>query len=160
VKRKDGKQNAHGMGHRQEERSSTLPDTRSHLEPFPIEEGTPLEDIPLGVPGLEDQLGASKVRSVEDVLDYAATCALAVANGGVPVKLSKELRLWGELMYSCVQAQNMLGGEGDVNFIGQLIQIAGNPEAPRLADAAKARIIETTSVVEPAVVTTKAAVNE
>ena len=54
----------------------------------------------------------------------------------------------------------MVGGEGDVNFIGQLIQIAGNPEAPRLADAAKARAIEATSTIEPEVVTTKAAVNE
>jgi hypothetical protein len=40
-------------------------------------------------------------------------------------------------MYSCVQTQNITNGDGDVNFIGQLIQIAGNPEAPTLKHAAK-----------------------
>ena len=92
---------------------------------------------PIEVPNLDALLTDKSVRSVEDVLDYASTCALAVAKGNVPTKLSKELRLWGELMYSCVQAQNIVNGEGDVNFIGQLIQIAGNPEAPTLAQAAK-----------------------
>jgi hypothetical protein len=87
------------------------------------------------VPSLEEMLQPKGVRSVEDILDYASTCALAVANGNVPAKLSKELRLWGELMYSCIQSQNMLGSDGDVNFIGQLIQIAGNPDAPTLAQA-------------------------
>ena len=89
------------------------------------------------VPSLEEMLQPKGVRSVEDVLDYASTCALAVANGNVPAKLSKELRLWGELMYSCIQSQNMLGNDGDVNFIGQLIQIAGNPDAPTLTQAVK-----------------------
>ena len=89
------------------------------------------------VPDLGSILQDKGVRSVEDVLDYASTCAMAVANGNVPTKLSKELRLWGELMYSCVQTQNITNGDGDVNFIGQLIQIAGNPEAPTLKDAAK-----------------------
>jgi len=95
------------------------------------------DDERVGVPNLDTLLTDKRVRSVEDVLDYASTCALAVAKGNVPAKLSKELRLWGELMYSCVQTQNIVNGDGDVNFIGQLIQIAGNPEAPTLASAAK-----------------------
>jgi hypothetical protein len=94
------------------------------------------ENLPT-VPDLGSILQDKGVRSVEDVLDYASMCAMAVANGNVPAKLSKELRLWGELMYSCVQTQNITNGDGDVNFIGQLIQIAGNPEAPTLKDAAK-----------------------
>tara|TARA_R100000664_G_scaffold30824_1_gene43824 strand:+ start:1342 stop:1731 length:390 start_codon:yes stop_codon:yes gene_type:complete len=94
------------------------------------------ENLP-AVPDLNSILKDKGVRSVEDVLDYASMCAMAVANGNVPTKLSKELRLWGELMYSCVQTQNITNGDGDVNFIGQLIQIAGNPEAPTLKDAAK-----------------------
>ena len=98
------------------------------------------------IPALAEMLSDNRIRSVEDILDYASTCALAVAHGNVPVKLSKELRLWGELMYSCVQTQNILGTDGDVNFIGQLIQIAGNPEAPTLKHAAKA--IEAKAKVE------------
>lgn len=108
------------------------------------------------VPDLEEMLSQKRVRSVEDVLDYASTCALAVANGNVPTKLSKELRLWGELMYSCVQAQNMLNGDGDVNFIGQLIQIAGNPDAPSLKDVAQARAIDVTPEEAPIEVPLKA----
>ena len=94
------------------------------------------ENLP-AVPDLNSILKDKGVRSVEDVLDYASMCAMAVANGNVPTKLSKELRLWGELMYSCVQTQNITNGDGDVNFIGQLIQIAGKPEASTLKDAAK-----------------------
>ena len=102
----------------------------------PNDEQLPETQEPM-VPNLEEMLQTRGVRSVEDVLDYAASCAIAVANGNVPTKLSKELRLWGELMYTCVQAQNLNTGEGDVNFIGQLIQIAGNPDAPTLKQAAK-----------------------
>ena len=91
----------------------------------------PVEPV---IPGLEVLL-SDKIRSVDDVLDYASTCALAIANGNVPVKLSKELRLWGELMYTCVQVQSIQEGEGDINFIGQLIQIAGTPGEALLKDA-------------------------
>lgn len=110
------------------------------------------------IPNLDALLTDKRVRSVEDVLDYASTCALAVAKGNVPVKMSKELRLWGELMYSCVQAQNITNGDGDVNFIGQLIQIAGNPEAPTLAQAAKT--IDVKPVEVPVITKEKVAANE
>ena len=115
-------------------KSKDAPENERDGDQFPVASPT---DGPM-VPDLETMLSESRVRSVEDVLDYASTCALAVANGNVPAKLSKELRLWGELMYSCVQTQNITNGDGDVNFIGQLIQIAGNPEAPTLKHAAKA----------------------
>jgi hypothetical protein len=113
---------------------------------------------PLEIPNLDALLTDKRVRSVEDVLDYASTCALAVAKGGVPTKLSKELRLWGELMYSCVQTQNIVNGDGGMNFIGQLIQIAGNPEAPTLAQAAKAIDVEPEET--PIFVPEKVAANE
>ena len=112
----------------------------------------------LEIPNLDALLTDKRVRSVEDVLDYASTCALAVAKGNVPAKLSKELRLWGELMYSCVQTQNITNGDGDVNFIGQLIQIAGNPEAPTLASAAKTIDVKPEQV--PTIVPEKVAANE
>lgn len=93
------------------------------------------------VPELEE-LFSEKVRSIDHVLDYASTCALAIANGNVPVKLSKELRLWGELMYSCIQAQKTQDSDGDVNFIGQLIQIAGTPGEVLLKDMIPTKAIE------------------
>ena len=108
------------------------------------QEEAEMQALTLGVPNLEEILTDKRVRSVEDVLDYASTCAMAVANGNVPAKLSKELRLWGELMYSCVQTQNIVNGDGDVNFIGQLIQIAGNPEVPSLKEVAQAKAIDVT----------------
>ena len=105
------------------------------------------------IPGLEE-LFSEKVRSIDNVLDYASTCALAIANGNVPVKFSKELRLWGELMYSCIQAQKVQETDGDVNFIGQLIQIAGTPGEALLKDAIPEKQVEAIEMVqdEPIVV--------
>ena len=100
------------------------------------------------VPELEE-LFSEKVRSIDHVLDYASTCALAIANGNVPVKLSKELRLWGELMYTCIQAQKTQDSDGDVNFIGQLIQIAGTPGEVLLKDMIPTKAIEAIEAAEP-----------
>lgn len=101
------------------------------------------------IPELEE-LFSEKVRSIDHVLDYASTCALAIASGGVPVKLSKELRLWGELMYTCIQAQKMQDSDGDVNFIGQLIQIAGTPGEALMKDMVPTKAIEAIEAIEAA----------
>ena len=67
-------------------------------------------------------LEQAPVRSFEDVIDYASVCARAVAEKGLNASTSKELRLWGELMYTCIHSQN--AGDSSVSVIGQLIQIA------------------------------------
>ena len=67
-------------------------------------------------------LEGRSVRSFEDVIDYASVCARAVADKGLTGGMSKELRLWGELMYTCIHSQN--AGDSSVSVIGQLIQIA------------------------------------
>ena len=69
-------------------------------------------------------LDQRSVRSFEDVIDYASVCARAVVEKGLNASTSKELRLWGELMYTCVHSQG--AGDTGVSVIGQLIQIAGN----------------------------------
>jgi len=106
-----------------------------------------LQPTESAVPGLEE-LFSEKVRSIDNVLDYASMCALAIASGNVPVKFSKELRLWGELMYSCIQAQKVQETDGDVNFIGQLIQIAGTPGEALLKDALPEKEIEAIEMVQ------------
>ena len=68
-------------------------------------------------------LEQNPVRSFEDVIDYASVCARAVAEQGLTAGVSKELRMWGELMYTCIHSQN--SGDSSVSVIGQLIQIAG-----------------------------------
>lgn len=75
-------------------------------------------------------LRAGKVRELDQVLDLAAEISGAVMRREITTSASRELRQWAELMYTCIQAENVVQG-GDTNFVTQLIQIAGGPTADR-----------------------------
>lgn len=75
-----------------------------------------------------DLLRTGRVRELDQVLDLAAEISGAVLRREITTSASRELRQWAELMYTCIQAENVTQG-GDTNFVTQLIQIAGGPNA-------------------------------
>ena len=79
-----------------------------------------LEELPEELRMLLDK-GA--VRTLEDVTDITAMFTRLVAEQQLPMRLSKEVRLWTELMFSSVAAKNATP-QNEVNVIGQLIQQA------------------------------------
>ena len=90
-----------------------------------------LEELPEELRMLLDK-GA--VRTLEDVTDITAMFTLLVAEQQLPMRLSKEVRLWTELMFSSVAAKNATP-QNEVNVIGQLIQQAVVGEsAPKRID--------------------------
>ena len=90
-----------------------------------------LEELPEELRMLLDK-GA--VRTLEDVTDITAMFTRLVAEQQLPMRLSKEVRLWTELMFSSVAANNATP-QNEVNVIGQLIQQAVVGEsAPKRID--------------------------
>ena len=101
-----------------------------------------LETLPAELRILLDK-GA--VRTLEDVTDITAMFTLLVAEQQLPMRLSKEVRLWTELMFSSVAAKNATP-QNEVNVIGQLIQqaVVGDM-APKQID----EVIDLDSIVMP-----------
>ena len=79
-------------------------------------------EIPLPAAFLEANAG--KMRSTDSIVDFATTVCMAVSQGELKVSQSAELRKWAELMYTCI-ATNKNGNNTQVNYIGQLVQLAG-----------------------------------
>ena len=80
-------------------------------------------DGPLPVAFLKQNAG--KMHSTDAIVDFATTVCIDLAQGNLKARESSEMRRWAELMYTCV-----LAGEGgaqntQVNYVGQLIQLAG-----------------------------------
>jgi len=80
-------------------------------------------DEPLPVAFLKQNAG--KMHSTDAIVDFATTVCIDLAQGNLKARESSEMRRWAELMYTCV-----LAGEGgaqntQVNYVGQLIQLAG-----------------------------------
>lgn len=86
-------------------------------------------------------LGSGKVRELNDIVDLAAEVGAAIVRKEMSTGAARELRQWAELMYTCVQAQQS-GGDGDVNYISQLVQVAGGQP---IINGEPARAIETAS---------------
>ena len=101
-----------------------------------------LETLPAELRILLDK-GA--VRTLEDVTDITAMFTLLVAEQQLPMRLSKEVRLWTELMFSSVAAKNATP-QNEVNVIGQLMQqaVVGDM-APKQID----EVIDLDSIVMP-----------
>ena len=72
---------------------------------------------------LRAMLEKGAVRTLDDVTDVTAQFTLLVAEQKMPTRLSKEVRLWTELMFSAVSAKHATP-QNEVNVIGQLIQQA------------------------------------
>ncbi len=87
---------------------------------------------------------APHLHSTHGIVDFATTVCLAVARGEIQIKQSVELRKWAELMYTCVVASEPNQNNVQVNYVEQLIQLAGGSESmqPEVLDVRDA-------IVEP-----------
>jgi hypothetical protein len=73
---------------------------------------------------------APHLHSTDGVVDFATTVCLAVARGEIKVGQSAELRKWAELMYTCIVANGPKNQQNvQINYVEQLIQLAGGEEA-------------------------------
>jgi len=73
---------------------------------------------------------APHLHSTNGVVDFATTVCLSVARGEIKAGQSAELRKWAELMYTCIVANGPKNQQNvQVNYVEQLIQLAGGEEA-------------------------------
>ena len=88
----------------------------------------------VGAQPLLTMLSSGKIRELNDVIDISSEIASLLVKRELTSGTSRELRQWAELMYTCVQAQQVTADSG-VNFITQLVQIAGpTTEAKNVLD--------------------------
>lgn len=73
---------------------------------------------------LREMLQKEQIRTLEDVTDVSAMFTRLVAEQVLPTRISKEVRLWTELLFSAVAAKNATP-QNEINVIGQLIQAVG-----------------------------------
>ena len=73
-------------------------------------------------------------------MDFATTVCIAVAEGKLKTSQSAELRKWAELMYTCIVANEPQQNNVQVNYVEQLIQLAGGEQAvqPEVVDVKEA----------------------
>tara|TARA_R110002020_G_scaffold218243_9_gene426079 strand:- start:156 stop:656 length:501 start_codon:yes stop_codon:yes gene_type:complete len=116
--------------------SETTPEgTQSLLSPQALEElSNRAVREQKSVPATFLEVAAPHMHSTSGIVDFATVVCMAVAQGELKVSQSAELRKWAELMYSCAIA----GQQGDVqvNYVQQLIQLAGGPQGlePEVVD--------------------------
>jgi|TARA_R100000808_G_scaffold7377_1_gene21742 hypothetical protein len=72
---------------------------------------------------------APHLHSTHGIVDFATTVCLAVARGEIKPGQSSEMRKWAELMYTCVVASQPQQNNVQVNYVEQLIQLAGGEES-------------------------------
>ena len=75
------------------------------------------------------QTAAPHLHSTQGIVDFATTVCLSVARGEIKINQSAELRKWAELMYTCNLAGKPQSGSTQVNYVQQLLQLAGGAEA-------------------------------
>ena len=95
----------------------------------------------VGAHPLLTMLAAGNIRELNDVVDISAEIASLLVKKELTSGISRELRQWAELMYTCVQAQQVTADSG-VNFITNLVQIAG-------ATKEATQVLDTTSIETP-----------
>tara|TARA_R110000824_G_scaffold10774_4_gene47217 strand:- start:2925 stop:3326 length:402 start_codon:yes stop_codon:yes gene_type:complete len=95
----------------------------------------------VGAQPLLTMLAAGNIRELNDVVDISAEIASLLVKKELTSGISRELRQWAELMYTCVQAQQVTADSG-VNFITNLVQIAG-------ATKEATQVLDTTSIETP-----------
>jgi len=93
-----------------------------------------------------DLLRSGRVRELDQVLDLAAEISGAVLRREITTSASRELRQWAELMYTCIQAENVTQN-GDTNFVTQLIQIAGGPTADQTSQIIQDVEVESDQII-------------
>jgi len=88
-----------------------------------------LASAPSGLPASFLKQAAGHLHKTQSIVDFATTVCIAVAEGKLKTSQSAELRKWAELMYTCIVANEPQQNNVQVNYVEQLIQLAGGTEA-------------------------------
>lgn len=72
---------------------------------------------------------APQMHTTSGIVDFATVVCLAVAQGKMKISQSAEMRKWAELMFTCVMAEKPKEENTQVNYVQQLIQLAGGPQS-------------------------------
>jgi len=101
-----------------------------------------LAEAPEGLPAAFLKQAAPHFHKTQSIVDFASTVCIAVAEGKLKTSQSAELRKWAELMYTCVVANEPQQGGIQVNYVEQLIQLAGGKKAvePDVLDVREALV--------------------
>tara|TARA_R100000808_G_scaffold14656_1_gene34466 strand:+ start:402 stop:761 length:360 start_codon:yes stop_codon:yes gene_type:complete len=103
-----------------------------------------LASSPDGLPASFLKQAAGHLHQTHSIVDFATTVCIAVAEGKLKTSQSAELRKWAELMYTCIVANEPQQNNVQVNYVEQLIQLAGGTEA------VKPEVVEVTdTIVKP-----------
>ena len=93
--------------------------TRVYIDPSKI----PADLLAMLEPG--------KIRTADDLTDFAGLVLKAMLAGEIPPQWSKILRDWAGLMFTNIASKGALASVGAVNFnLLQVIQAAERPKAP------------------------------
>lgn len=96
---------------------------------------------------LREMLKCGRIRSIDDVADYAALAARYVLEEKVEPKVSAELRKWGELLYSAVN-RPASDGRGGTHALIAIIQA---DEQRRLEEKPQRKVLDVAEVQKVAV---------
>jgi len=72
---------------------------------------------------------APHMHTTDGLVDFATTVCIGVSRGEIKSGQSMELRKWAELMYTCIVANSAGQSNVQVNYVEQLIQLAGGEGA-------------------------------
>lgn len=100
-----------------------------------------LAAAPEGLPAAFLKQAAPHFHQTQSIVDFATTVCVAVAEGKLKTSQSSELRKWAELMYTCIVANEPQQNNVQVNYVEQLIQLAGGEEA------VKPEVVEVTDAI-------------
>tara|TARA_R100000655_G_scaffold12254_11_gene28455 strand:+ start:765 stop:1277 length:513 start_codon:yes stop_codon:yes gene_type:complete len=106
-----------------------LPDDESSPSMLSTQVLQQLAEAPEGLPAAFLKQAAPHFHKTQSIVDFAATVCVAVAEGKLKTSQSAELRKWAELMYTCVVANEPQQNNVQVNYVEQLIQLAGGEKA-------------------------------
>jgi hypothetical protein len=105
--------------------SQVLPDAEDSPSMLTREALEELSSAPEGLPAAFLKQATPHLHKTQSIVDFAATVCIAVAEGKIKTAQSAEMRKWAELMYSCIIANEPQQGGIQVNYVEQLIQLAG-----------------------------------
>jgi hypothetical protein len=90
---------------------------------------------------LLEMLQPGKIRTADDLTDFAGMVLRAMLAGDIPPQWSKILRDWAGLMFTNIASKGALASGGGVNF--NLLQVIQNAERPQT----QRQVVDAQSVV-------------
>jgi len=116
--------------------------TKNNLAPKTVPQKVYID--PSKVPfELLEMLQPGKIRTADDLTDFAGMVLRAMLAGDIPPQWSKILRDWAGLMFTNIASKGALASGGGVNFnLLQVIQNAERPQTQRQVVDAQASVVK------------------